>query len=163
LSRSLSRFRNLIERTLRFNGFFPNYYVNRLYFFHLSTVINCAASVKHFADMDFLKRTNVEGVRNLAELCIKKGARLIHVSTNSVAGSLTGGSGDAVLRENTLNVGQEVESNGYIYTKYLAEELILKKIREDGLDAKIMRVGNLMSRYNDGDSMCITQITWKWY
>ena len=117
-----------------------------------NTVINCAASVKHFAHLDFLKKVNVEGVRNLADLCIKKGTRLIHVSTYSVAGAMKNDTPkDAVLRENVLNVGQEVESNGYIYTKYLAEDLIIKKIREEGLDAKIMRVGNLMSRYTDGE------------
>ena len=116
------------------------------------TVINCAASVKHFAKVDFLKKINTEGAGKLADLCIMKGTRLIHVSTYSVAGSILGeGAKDAVLYENTLNVGQEVESNGYIYTKYLAEELILKKIREEGLDAKIMRIGNLMSRYRDGE------------
>ena len=32
------------------------------------TVINCAASVKHFADMDFLKKVNVQGVENLTRL-----------------------------------------------------------------------------------------------
>ena len=36
------------------------------------TVINCAASVKHFADFDFLKQVNVIGVENLIRLCLNK-------------------------------------------------------------------------------------------
>ena len=57
----------------------------------------------------------------------------------------------AVLRENTFDIGQQVESNGYVYSKYLAEKLILDAIEERELDAKIIRMGNLMSRYKDGE------------
>ncbi|MBO7662642.1 MAG: SDR family oxidoreductase, partial [Clostridia bacterium] len=114
------------------------------------TVINCAASVKHFADFDFLKRVNVDGVENLIRLCLRKKARLIHVSTVSVSGeALNGESAEAELTESSLDIGQDVASNAYVYTKYLAEEKILQAVEEQGLDAKIMRVSNLMSRYAD--------------
>ena len=48
-------------------------------------------------------------------------------------------------------MGQEVESNVYVHTKYLAEKRILEMLSENKLDAKIMRVGNLMSRLEDGE------------
>jgi thioester reductase-like protein len=116
------------------------------------TVINCAASVKHFASLEFLKRVNTEGVRNLARMCVEKGARLIHVSTVSVAGDILGDQPHPpVLTEDKLELGQETESNGYVHSKYLAEKIILEMIDEEGLDAKIMRVGNLMSRQLDGE------------
>ena len=41
-------------------------------------------------------------------------------------------------------------NNKYVLSKYHAEEKVLEAIR-DGLDAKIMRVGNLMGRYSDGE------------
>ena len=115
-------------------------------------VFNCAASVKLFAVFDSLKRINVTGVENLARLCLKKKARLIHVSTVSVGGDLPEDHvGENTLRENNLDIGQEVESNAYVHTKYLAEKTLIKSMREDGLDAKIMRVGNLMGRSVDGE------------
>jgi thioester reductase-like protein len=121
-------------------------------FIDFNTVFNCAASVKHFADFSFLKSINVDGVRNLAEVCLRNDARLIHVSTVSVAGDVIGA--DAVehtLYENTLEFGQDTISNGYVHTKFLAERLILDMVGSQGLDAKIMRVGNLMSRQLDGE------------
>ena len=38
-----------------------------------------------------------------------------------------------------------------MYTKFLAEKLVLDAIEEKDLDAKIIRLGNLMSRYEDGE------------
>ncbi|MDO4796888.1 MAG: amino acid adenylation domain-containing protein [Coriobacteriales bacterium] len=116
------------------------------------TVFNCAASVKHFAEFSFLKSINVDGVRNLAERCLAKGVRLVHVSTVSVSGDMVGTNAKTEeLTEARLELGQETESNGYVHTKYLAEKVVLEMVGEQGLDAKIMRVGNLMSRQQDGE------------
>ncbi len=115
-------------------------------------VINCAASVKHFAELDFLKKVNVYGVANLVDLCLERNIRFVQVSSVSVCGERNIDSeGETVLRENTFDIGQQVESNGYVYSKYLAEKLVLDAIEEKGLDAKIIRMGNLMSRYEDGE------------
>lgn len=119
---------------------------------HFSIVINCAASVKHFANYESLMSVNLHGVENLAELCIENAVRLIHVSTVSVGGDMLKSSvHEAVLKENTLELGQDVESNMYVYSKYLAERHIIDRIKNDGLKAKIMRVGNLMGRNKDGE------------
>ncbi|MBO7674915.1 MAG: amino acid adenylation domain-containing protein [Atopobiaceae bacterium] len=118
----------------------------------VNTVFNCAASVKHFADFSFLKAINVDGVKNLAEFCLSKNARLIHVSTASVAGDAVGvDATEQTLTESMLEIGQDTISNGYVHSKFLAERLILDMIGSQGLDAKIMRVGNLMSRQLDGE------------
>nr|MCR5236038.1 SDR family oxidoreductase [Lachnospiraceae bacterium] len=120
--------------------------------YDIDTVINCAASVKHFAELEFLKGINYYGVKNLVKLCLERNMRLIHISTTSVAGDTLGdGKKYAVLNESVFDLGQEVESNAYVYTKYLAEKYILKAIEQKGLDAKIIRMGNLMSRYADGE------------
>ncbi len=117
-----------------------------------SVVINCAACVKHFAKEDMMMQVNVYGVQNLVKLCLEKKARFIHISSVSVAGdSVEAGATAKVLSENNLELGQEVESNVYVHTKYLAEKYILHTIENEGLDAKIMRVGNLMGRNEDGE------------
>lgn len=120
--------------------------------YDFTTVINCAACVKHFVNDDILDRVNVEGVRNIIELCKKSGKRLIQISTTSVAGE---GNDLTVpitklMRENELYFGQIVE-NDYIRTKFLAERFLLEACAKDGLDGKIIRVGNLMSRKSDGE------------
>ena len=117
-----------------------------------STVINCAACVKHFTQDDTLDRINWHGVENLIDLCAETNRRLVQVSTVSVAGESVNGkfSVDRVIRENELYFGQSLE-NKYVYTKFKAEEALLKAVEERGLDGKIVRVGNLMSRYSDGE------------
>ncbi|MBO4799532.1 MAG: SDR family oxidoreductase, partial [Lachnospiraceae bacterium] len=120
--------------------------------YDIDTVINCAASVKHFAELDFLKNVNVNGVANLIDLCLKKKARLVHISTVSVCGERDVDSkGEDTLTENAIDIGQDVESNAYVYSKYLAEKLVLDAIEEKNLDAKIIRMGNLTARYKDGE------------
>ena len=48
-------------------------------------------------------------------------------------------------------LGQNIDENKYVYSKYKAEELVLDAIVRQGLDAKIMRVGNLSARQKDGE------------
>ena len=127
--------------------------VNALMNYPFKTLINCAACVKHFAASDILTRINVGGVRNLIDLCAEKHARLIQISTLSVAGDDVGQKIPAGKKftENDFYIGQEVTSNKYVYSKFQAEELVLTAIGQGKLDAKIIRVGNLMSRISDGE------------
>ena len=41
--------------------------------------------------------------------------------------------------------------NKYIFSKFMAERKILEAVANEGLDAKIMRVGNLSARSTDGE------------
>ncbi len=115
------------------------------------TLINCAALVKHFVRDDSLERVNVQGVRNLIGLCLRTGKRLIQTSTVSVAGEGLDGTPprDWLLRENELYNGQLLD-NAYALTKFKAEKAVLETIGQ-GLDGKIMRLGNLMGRHSDGE------------
>ena len=119
------------------------------YKFH--TIINCAACVKHFAAGDVLEKINVKGVENLIDFCKNNGRRLIQISTVSVAGEGSNGVPpmSRVFCENDLYIGQSI-TNEYIRTKFLAERAVLEAI-SGGLDGKIIRVGNLMSRDSDGE------------
>lgn len=116
------------------------------------TVINCAACVKHFAKDDILERVNVKGVKNLVELCEKTGSRLIQISTVSVAGeNVDHALPDSMkMYENMLYFGQDL-SNQYVHSKFDAEKAVLSRIAAGKLRAKIIRVGNLMSRDSDGE------------
>lgn len=116
-----------------------------------STLINCAASVKHFAKGDLLNRVNVEGVKNLIALCMKREKRMIQISTVSVGGDRVGSvpAPDKKLTEKDLYFGQSI-TNEYTRSKFLAERAMLEAI-DRGLDGKIIRVGNLMSRASDGE------------
>ncbi len=119
------------------------------YKFH--TIINCAACVKHFAAGDVLEKINVKGVENLIDFCKNNGRRLIQISTVSVAGEGSNGVPpmSRVFCENDLYIGQSI-TNEYIRTKFLAERAVLEAV-SGGLDGKIIRVGNLMSRDSDGE------------
>ena len=101
---------------------------------------------------DDIEKVNVESVRNLIDFCLKEGARLVHISTVSVAGESVNGYPDPslMLTERMLDFGQNL-SNQYVHSKYNAEHLILTAIRDSGLNAKIMRVGNLSARGSDGE------------
>ncbi len=116
------------------------------------TVINCAACVKHFASDDILDRVNVQGVKNLIALCEKTDSRLIQISTVSVAGENVNHAlpDSLVLRENMLYFGQDL-SNQYVKSKFEAEVAVLREVAAKKLRAKIIRVGNLMSRSSDGE------------
>ncbi|MDE6005962.1 MAG: amino acid adenylation domain-containing protein [Muribaculaceae bacterium] len=116
------------------------------------TAINCAANVKHFSAGNDIELVNVESVRNLIDLCKEKDARLVHISTVSIAGESVNGYPDpeSVLTEQMLDFGQSL-ANQYVHSKYEAERLIMEAIRDRDLSAKIMRVGNLSARSSDGE------------
>lgn len=116
------------------------------------TAINCAANVKHFSAGNDIEQVNVESVRNLIDFCLQRNARLIHISTVSIAGESVNGYPDPslLLTERMMDFGQSL-ANQYVHSKYEAERLILTAIRDNGLNAKIMRVGNLSARSTDGE------------
>ena len=117
------------------------------------TVVNCAASVKHFAKGNEIERANVESVKNLAAWCLRHDARLVHISTGSIMGSRKNGLPPVNYQftEQVLFAGQEINSNQYIHSKFMAERFIYEQIMEHGLRAKVCRVGNLAPRSDDGE------------
>lgn len=119
---------------------------------HSLTVFNCVGNVKHFSANDDIMNINTLSVRNLISLCLCTDSRLIHVSSESVAGipSLVQPDTEQTLTEHDFWLGQDVTYNQYVYSKFLAEKLVLDSIRNEGLSAKIMRVGNLSPRMSDG-------------
>ena len=117
------------------------------------TVINCAACVKHFSKGNEIEHINVDSVRNIIAWCLKTGSRLVHVSTGSVAGASVNNVPPKgyLFDEHVLYCGQLVDNNQYISSKFMAERLIYDAILHHGLNAKVMRVGNLAPRDRDGE------------
>ena len=116
----------------------------------VDTVFNCAAIVKHFSEGTEIADVNIGGAQRCVEFCIKTGANLIHISTASTRGLWAGEIKDDVFTEQRLYMGQYL-GNQYIYSKFMAERLILDAVALHGLRAKIMRVGNLAARSTDGE------------
>ena len=116
----------------------------------IDTIFNCAAIVKHFSEGTEIEDVNIGGAQRCVEFCVSEGARLIHVSTASTRGLWAGEVKDDVFTEQRLYMGQYL-GNKYIYSKFMAERLILDAVALHGLSAKIMRVGNLAARSTDGE------------
>lgn len=111
----------------------------------VQTVIHTAASVSHYGAYEIFHRVNVEGTRHVVDYATLTGARLIHISTLSVCGSSM--PDDQFFDETSLYVGQSLD-NVYIHSKFEAELVVYNAMLE-GLDAKVIRVGNLTSRARD--------------
>ena len=116
----------------------------------VDTVINCAAIVKHFSEGTEIEDVNIGGAQRCVDFCLKTGAKLVHVSTASTRGIWAGEIRDDIFTEQKLYMGQYL-GNKYIFSKFMAERLILNAVALHGLKAKIMRVGNLAARSTDGE------------
>ena len=118
----------------------------------VDTVFNCAANVKHFSKGTDIEDVNIGGAKNCVNFCLKTGARLIHVSTTSIGGLSVNGvpAPNVQLTEQQLYFGQYL-GNQYMYSKFMADRIILEAVAIHGLNAKIMRVGNLAARSTDGE------------
>jgi thioester reductase-like protein len=118
----------------------------------IDTVFNCAANVKHFSSGTDIEDINVGGVQNALRFCLATGARLIHFSTTSVGGYLKGRDPSMLkkLDEQSLYFGQ-ITDNQYLSSKLLSERIVLEAVAEKGADAKVIRVGALSAREEDGE------------
>lgn len=123
---------------------------------NISCVINCAAMVSHYGNYNVYKEVNVDGVENLIKFCMQSDKRFYQISTLSVSGnSLVDQSyteqafeHDVIFKENNFYIEQALD-NVYVRSKFEAEKIVLQNILK-GLDAYILRVGNLMNRFSDG-------------
>lgn len=121
----------------------------------VDTVINTAASVKHYGSYKYFYEANVETTKRLIDFCKTANAKLIHTSTLSVSGNTFGDEFDGYISEtekhfyeSSLYIGQPLD-NVYARSKFEAEKAVLDAMTE-GLQANIMRMGNLTNRLSDG-------------
>ena len=123
---------------------------------NVTTVIHSAALVKHFGNLKEFEEINVNGTKRIVEFCKQFGIRLMHISTISVSGNnFAEGAYIENKIEDEINygedkfyIGQNLE-NLYVNSKFLAEKVVLDAISK-GLEAYILRMGNLTSRFSEG-------------
>ena len=122
---------------------------------NVDTVINCAASVKHYGSYKYFYEANVETTKRLINFTKQADAVLIHTSTLSVSGNSFADQFDGYVSEtekhffeSSLYIEQSLE-NVYARSKFEAEIAVLEAIYES-LPAQIMRMGNLTNRFTDG-------------
>ncbi len=125
---------------------------------NVSTVINSGALVKHYGQRELFEKVNVQGTLNVVNLCKDLNKKLLHISTISVSGN---GEREEMIVETPDNINDkkiftekdiyidQKLNNVYTITKLEAERIVLSAIL-DGLDAKILRIGNISNRYSDG-------------
>ena len=118
----------------------------------IDTIINCAAIVKHYTADDYIFKVNVDGVINGLKFAeSRNNVTYVQISTISVLSSFSENEEaypDMTYNERTLYYEQDL-TNKYLGSKFLAERMVLEAATR-GLPVKIVRVGNLMSRYDDG-------------
>ncbi|MDL2261553.1 amino acid adenylation domain-containing protein [Methanimicrococcus sp. OttesenSCG-928-J09] len=117
----------------------------------IDTYINCAANVKHFSSGTDIEDINIGGVVKSLAFCKRKKCLFVQISTASIAGMSIDGYPDETIRmdEKMFYFGQDL-SNKYVNSKFTAELRTLEAASE-GADVKIVRVGNLMARNEDGE------------
>lgn len=116
---------------------------------NIDCIINSAANVKHYGRYRDFHAVNVKGVENLLEIAKKnKTTDFYQISTKSVGSGLVPNTEYLVFSEDMVDVGQEI-NNFYIKTKLEAEKLCLNA-RSEGINANILRVGNLVFNSENG-------------
>ncbi len=114
-------------------------------------VIHAAADVRHYAKAEESLRTNVTGTQNVISFAEMADAQLLHISTISVSGEylLRSPQEYTVFTEQDLEIGQNWQENLYVRGKFLGEEKV-RQAMQNGLQAKIFRIGRLVGRSSDG-------------
>lgn len=116
----------------------------------IKTVINTAAVVKHIGKYDYFYKMNILSVENLIHFCEAcPHAHLVHISTLSVSGNHCPSENVQAFTEKDLFIGQDINQNVYVQTKFEAEQLLANAIK-NGLNATIFRLGNITWRASDG-------------
>ena len=122
----------------------------------IDIIVNSAAKVSHYGDYKEFYNTNVKSVEKIIDFAKAFDKKVFHISTLSVSGNALVDQyymeqkfdKDINFYEDCFFIGQNLE-NVYIRSKFEAERKILDAIL-NGVDAYILRVGNLMPRLLDG-------------
>lgn len=117
----------------------------------VTDIYHCAADVRHFSADQQITKTNCQGTRQMLDLAVAAGAAFHHISTLSVSGTFLKACPTVHMEfdESDFEIGQNWQENEYVRSKFMAEEMVRMEM-EQGLRAKIYRVGTLVGRSRDG-------------
>jgi len=110
---------------------------------NIDCIINSAANVKHYGHYSEFHAVNVKGNERLVEFAnTGKKKAYNFISTTSVGSGYIDGKASLIFTEYDCDLGQNSD-NYYVATKLEAEKFLVKA-REEGLEANVFRVGNLV-------------------
>lgn len=117
----------------------------------VDSIIHTAAIVKYYGIYNDVKKVNVDGALHIVQFAKEFNVRLNHISTLTITGEylVDNDFGNKEFTEKDFYIGQKYLNNIYVRSKFEGENIVLKAMNE-GLDAVILRVGNLTGRYEDG-------------
>jgi len=116
----------------------------------IDAIVHCGAFVHHLYSYGTMKAVNVGGTEALLALALSGPRRkpFCYVSTQTVGASLAG---VERVHEDVLGDPPAID-NGYILTKWVAEQRIARAARDHGLPAVIARPGNITGSSRTGYS-----------
>ena len=122
----------------------------------INVIVNSAAKVSHYGNYQDFYNINVKSVEKIVEFAKAFNKKIFHISTLSISGNAFMNDKlvqqefdkEIIFNENKFFIGQKLD-NVYVRSKFEAEKIILDSIL-NGVDAYILRMGNLMPRYKDG-------------
>lgn len=117
----------------------------------IDTIVHSAAIVKYFGAYSEFVNVNINGTRRIIDFAKEFNKKLYYLSTLAVSGSYLVSHEDnvKVFGEDSFYIGQNYKENVYVRSKFEAENEIYKQI-DKGLDATVLRMGNLTGRFSDG-------------
>ena len=116
-------------------------------------IYHAAADVRHFVgDQQALMDNNLEGTKTMIRLALAADVPLYLMSTLSVGGEYLVDAPEqtASFTEHDCDLGQNWSENVYVRSKMLSEGAVYRAIADQGLKAKVFRLGRLIWRREDG-------------
>ncbi|AEV69224.1 thioester reductase domain-containing protein [Acetivibrio clariflavus] len=115
----------------------------------IDCIIHSAAIVKHYGIYSEFYEINVKGTERLLKFSqTGRDKDFNHISTTGIAFANIEGRERVLFTEYDFDFGQKL-TNVYAQTKFLAEEMVYKA-RENGLNANIFRIGNIVGDSKTG-------------
>jgi hypothetical protein len=95
----------------------------------LDLIWHCAETRAGNADTDGSLRVNVTGAENVTALAAAAGVSLCHMSAAGIAGERLLSGERALFTENDFDIGQDLQEDFYLQSKYLGEAAVLNAVR----------------------------------
>jgi thioester reductase-like protein len=125
----------------------------------VDTILHCGSLVHHLHRFAALEQTNVNGTLELIKLAVtKKKKKFIYVSTMGVPWAF----GDGAVPGDEISTHRFAVSNGYVLTKWVAEQLVYKYSQEFVFPSVIVRPGNITGSTDSGYCNYGSNQFWSW-
>jgi len=127
---------------------------------NVDTIYHCAAMVSFSKnDKELIHKTNIEGTKNIVDICLKKNIRLCFVSSIATLGETK--NRYEYIDEYTPRKEDSIHSE-YSISKYLSEEIVTSAIKK-GLNAVIVNPSVILGfgHWQSGSSLIISTVAKK--